>query len=382
VTVAVPKLDLPTLPQDARDLRADVRAYVEEARAAGAYEPKCDSWLAGFSPEFSQELGKRGWIGMTWPAEYGGHERSPVERYVVVEELLAAGAPVAAHWIADRQSGPQIFRHGSEELKRRVLPAIARGECFFSLGMSEPDSGSDLASVRAAAVRAEGGWVLNGTKVWTSHAHRSHFLTVLCRTTQSERRHDGLSILVVELESAGVDVRPIRLITGEHHFNEVVLKDVFVPDEMLIGEEGAGWSLVTAELALERSGPERFLSTFPLLAALARRIAADPGEEALAALGSLLARLHALRHLSLGVSATIARGDNPAVDAALVKDLGTRFEREVAETARRFYPLGSAGDAEFERLLAEALLSGPGFTLRGGTNEILRGIVAKDLTRG
>lgn len=379
--MTVSGLELAPLTQDARDLRSEVRLFLQAARDEGVFAAKCDSWLAGFSPEFSQELGRRGWIGMTWPAEYGGHERSPIERYVVVEELLAAGAPVAAHWIADRQSGPQIFRHGSEDLKRRVLPAIARGECFFSLGMSEPDSGSDLASVRTAATRVDGGWTVTGTKVWTSHAHRSHFLTVLCRTSASDRRHDGLSVLVVDLASPGVEVRPIRLITGEHHFNEVVLKDLLVPDHMLIGDEGAGWSLVTAELALERSGPERFLSTFPLLDALARRIAADPTDEMRAALGSLLARLHALRHLSLGVSATIARGESPAVDAALVKDLGTRFEKDIAETARRFFPLGSTGDGEFERLLSESLLSGPGFTLRGGTNEILRGIVARDLTR-
>ena len=381
MTVTVPALELAPLTQHARDLRTEVRLFLQEARNEGVFAAKCDSWLAGFSPEFSQELGRRGWIGMTWPAEYGGHERSPIERYVVVEELLAAGAPVAAHWIADRQSGPQIFRHGSEVLKQRVLPAIARGECFFSLGMSEPDSGSDLASVRTAATRVDDGWTLTGTKVWTSHAHRSHFLTVLCRTSVSDRRHDGLSVLVVDLESAGVEVRPIRLITGEHHFNEVILKDVLVPDHMLIGDEGAGWSLVTAELALERSGPERFLSTFPLLDAIARRIAGEPTEETRAALGSLLARLHALRHLSLGVSATIARGESPAVEAALVKDLGTRFERDIAETARRFFPLGTTEDEEIERLMSESLLSGPGFTLRGGTNEILRGIVARDLTR-
>jgi alkylation response protein AidB-like acyl-CoA dehydrogenase len=225
------------------------------------------------------------------------------------------------------------------------------------------------------ATPVDGGWRLNGTKVWTSHAHRSHFLTVLCRTSEGER-HAGLSVMIVDLAADGVEVRPIRLITGEHHFNEVVLNDVFVPDEMLIGDEGSGWELITSELALERSGPERFLSTFSLLEAFAARVS---GAEQLAALGSLVARLHALRHLSLGVSSVIATGGNPAVDAALVKDLGTRFELDVAETARRYFPAGTS-DARYEALFAEALLSGPGFTLRGGTNEILRGIVARALT--
>jgi alkylation response protein AidB-like acyl-CoA dehydrogenase len=312
---------------------------------------------------------------MTWSETYGGRERSPIDRYVVVEELLAIGAPVAAHWIADRQSGPQIYQHGTEPLKQRVLPAIAAGECFFALGLSEPDSGSDLASVRTAAARVSGGWRLTGTKVWTSHAHRSHFLTTLCRTSAGER-HKGLSVLVVDLAAEGVDVRPIRLITGEHHFNEVVLNGVFVPDEMVIGEEGNGWDLVTAELALERSGPERFLSTYPLLEAFAAR---SQGEEALAVIGKLVARLHALRHLSLGVNSLLAAGGNPTVEAALVKDLGTRFELDVVEAVRRYVPAGSS-DARFDDLLGQAILSGPGFTLRGGTNEILRGIVARALT--
>jgi acyl-CoA dehydrogenase len=378
MTATFGNLELAALPHEAAGLRTEVRAFLDDARAAGKFEARCDSWLAGFSSEFSRELAQRGWIGMTWPSEYGGHERSALERYVVVEELLAAGAPVAAHWIADRQSGPQIYRHGSEALKRRVLPAIAAGECFFSLGMSEPDSGSDLASVRTAAARVEGGWSLTGTKVWTSHAHHSHFLTVLARTSEGER-HAGLSVLVVELGSPGVEVRPIRLITGEHHFNEVILQDAFVPDEMLIGEEGGGWALVTSELALERSGPERFLSTFPLLEVFAERVAEVGDAEAFAALGLLVARLHALRHLSLGVSSVIAAGGSPAVDAALVKDIGTRFELDVAENCRKFFPAGTSG-GRFDDLLSEAILSGPGFTLRGGTNEILRGIVARALT--
>jgi alkylation response protein AidB-like acyl-CoA dehydrogenase len=370
-------LTLPHVSEETDALRHDVRAFVREAEDRGAFTPRCDSWLAGFSPEFSRELAQRGWVGMTWPATYGGHEQTAVARYVVVEELLAAGAPVAAHWIADRQSGPQIYRHGTESLKRRVLPAISRGECYFSLGMSEPDSGSDLASIRTTATTTDGGWTVSGTKVWTSHAHRSHFLTALCRTSEEDDRHAGLSLLVVDLASEGVAVRPIRLITGAHHFNEVVLTDVFVPDEMLIGQEGDGWRLVTSELALERSGPERFMSTYPLLEAFAGQVRSKSTAEQRAALGALVARLQALRHLSLVVSGVIASGGDPVVEAALVKDMGTRFERDVVETARRHFT--RTGDATFARLIDEGLLSAPGFTLRGGTNEILRGIVARAL---
>lgn len=186
-------------------------------------------------------------------------------------------------------------------------------------------------------------------------------------------RHAGMSQLVIDLSAPGVEVRAIRVLTGEHHFNEVLLRDVFVPDTMLVGEEGAGWRQVMAELAFERSGPERFLSTFPLLAELAR-VAASA--KAVGELGRLTAALFALRRLSFQVALALDAGEAPAVQAALTKDLGTRFEQEVTEAVRRVAP---AGSERLRVLLAEAVAAGPGFTLRGGTSEILRGIVARGL---
>lgn len=361
-----PQLPPAAQPEGAAQLRREVREFL----AGEQFEVRCDSWLGGFDPEFSRHLGARGWLGMTWPTRYGGHERSALERYVVVEELLAAGAPVGAHWIADRQTGPLLLRYGSEEIRAELLPGMARGETYVSIGMSEPDSGSDLASIRTSAARVEGGWRVNGTKVWTSGAHRGHFMLTLVRTSKTEKRHEGMSQLMIDLHAPGVEVRAIRLLTGEHHFNEVVLRDVFVPDSMLIGEEGAGWQQVLSELAFERSGPERFLSTYPLLAHTALAPAPDTAR--------LAARLLALRRLSLSVAGALQEGRAPAVEAAMVKDLGTRFEREVIELARD----RRRGDPALERLLAGAVLSAPGFTLRGGTNEILRGIVARGLAGG
>ena len=359
------------LPEAAVTLRAEVRAFLAEEAAAGAFVPRCDAWLSGSDPAFSRRLGERGWLGMTWPKRYGGHERSALERYVVVEELLAAGAPVAAHWIADRQTGPLLLRYGTEEQRLRFLPGMARGEIHFAIGMSEPDSGSDLASVRTTATKVEGGWSLAGTKVWTSGAHQADAMITLVRSEPlGEDRHLGLSQLIVDLRGEGVKIRPIRLLTGEHHFNEVVLRDCFVPDGMVVGSFGDGWKQVTSELAYERSGPERFLSTFPLLAALS----AASGS---AAVGRLAADLWALRRLSLAVAAALQRGEEPAVEAALVKDLGTRFEREVTEWSRAVHG-GEPSHPLFEHY-RRALLEGPGFTLRGGTNEILRTVVARSL---
>ncbi|MPQ98645.1 acyl-CoA dehydrogenase [Modestobacter sp. I12A-02628] len=372
---------------DAAELvRAEVREFLAAEIAEGTFTPHVDTWLSGVDPAFSRKLGDRGWLGMTWPKEYGGHERTAMERYAVTEELLAAGAPVAAHWIADRQSGPALLRYGTEEHRQEILPRIAAGECFFVIGMSEPDSGSDLASIRTRATRdANGDFVVDGAKVWTSNAHHSHYAITLVRTGPPgdgpRGKHQGLTQLLVDLSLPGITINPIRILDGGHHFNEVVFDGVVVPAGMLLGEEGAGWHQVTAELAFERSGPERFLSTFPLLTELARRAAAGQDRAQLAAVGRLSARLLAIRQLSLRIAAALDRGELPDIPAALVKDIGTTFERDVIDEVRRVAevtPSLSSPDP-LGRALAEAQLHAPGYTLRGGTNEILRGIVARGL---
>ncbi|GAA1833345.1 acyl-CoA dehydrogenase family protein [Actinomadura chokoriensis] len=364
-----------TFPPQAAELRRRVREFLAET----PFTARCDSWLTGADPAFSRRLGERGWLGMTLPERYGGHGRSPLERFAVVEELLAAGAPVGAHWIADRQTGPSILAHGTEEQKARFLPAIARGECFFAIGMSEPDSGSDLASVRTRAERDGDGWRLHGTKVWTSGAHIAHAILVLARSApRSDDRHAGLSQFIVPLPDERVAIRPILGLSGEHHFNEVAFDGAFVPDAMVLGRIGDGWRQVTAELAYERSGPERLLSTFMLVRLLHGR--AD-GPAARRALGRLTARLWSLRQASLAVAGALDAGLTPEIPAALVKDLGTRFEREVIEVVREHAGVepDPASPDPLARALAESVVQAPGFTLRGGTNEILRGIVARGL---
>lgn len=360
-------------------LQAEVRAFLDQELPPGSYRPGL-GMDAEHRPAFSRHLGERGWVGMAIPPRYGGAGRGPVDRFVVVEELLAAGAPVAAHWVADRQTAPTLLAYGSEAQKERFLPAIAAGECYFSIGMSEPDAGSDLAAVRTRAARADGGWVLSGTKVWTTNAHLNHFFVVLCRTSPpADDRHQGLSQLIVDLSSPGVQVNPITSLDGGHHFNEVVLDEVAVPDDMVLGEVGHGWRQVTSELSLERSGPDRFLSAWPLLvAALAEHpdLAAAPD-----VVGRLVARTWAIRQLSLSVARSIEAGVDPAVEAAMVKDLGTCFEQHMVGE------LGALADAEmdptststFRSLLARATLLAPSFTIRGGTTEILRTVAARGL---
>lgn len=382
-------MKFPTLARDerleaaCRGLRAEVRAFLRDELASGGFTPECDSWLRGYDRAFTRKLGARGWLGMTWPRRYGGQERSQRERYVVIEELLAAGAPVAGHWIAERQVGSSILRHGTEAQKARLVPPIARGESIFGACYSEPDVGSDLASVKARAERVAGGWRIHGTKVWTSQGHHADFLFVLCRTSDGGgAKHRGLSMLMVEMPAKNLEVRPIRLLTGEHHFNEMVFDGVEVPDAMVLGAEGEGWKIVTSDLAMERSGPERFMSTAPLLREMIRRAADEPADERVrVALGELVARFWTLRSMSLGVAAMMERGHEPVVEAALVKDLGTRFEGDVAQAARQLFPMIPSLQSPdlLENFAAQSILHTPAFTLRGGTNEVLRGIVARGL---
>ena len=367
-------------PAEQPDSHATLRAEVREFLAGETFTARCDGWLAGHDVEFSRRLAARGFVGMTFPTQYGGHGRTATERYVVVEELLAAGAPVSAHWVSDRQTGPVIIRYGTEEQKQRFLPEIAAARCFFSLGMSEPDSGSDLASIRTEASRVNGGWRVTGRKVWTSMAHHNQFMLTLCRTEPAgPERHAGMSQLIIGLSDLGVTVRPIRLITGHHHFNEVILDGVFVRDDMLLGQAGNGWNQVVSELAYERSGPERVLSTFPLLVELARELGPDLDDRQAAHLGRLVARLQALRRVSLSVATAIEHGDAPVAESALIKEVGTDYERQVAEVARLALAAqpSTGSPRRYEVLLAEAILSAPGFTLRAGTSEVLKNVVAR-----
>lgn len=359
-------------------LRAEVRAFLATALPEG-YGPaeRARSW-SGFDAEFSRKLGERGWIGMTLPVEYGGQGRSAVERHVVVEELLAAGAPVAAHWIADRQSAPMILHNGTEEQRRTILPRIAAGQCFFCIGMSEPDSGSDLASVRMKAERVEGGFRLTGNKLWTTYAHEAHYMIVFCRTGASEDRHGGMSQFLVDMSMPGLTVRPVLDMAGEHHFNEVIFDGVILPEDAILGAEGAGWSQVMSELSFERSGPERFLSSFALVDEMLR--SADRPDDAvtLRAAGRMTAHLMVLRHMSQSIAGRLARGEKPDLHAAVVKDLGATFEQDIPEIARMLVSPETA-DAEFNATLARLRMAAPSFSLRGGTREVLRGIIARGL---
>lgn len=376
------RFDLCRLPEETRVLRAEVRAFLAENLKDFPPSLRAYTWT-GADREFSRKVGERGWIGMTWPKQYGGGERTAFERYVVLEEMLAAGAPVGAHWVGDRQSGPLLLRYGTEEQRRRFIPRICRGEIAFCIGMSEPDAGSDLASIQSRATRADGGWRLSGTKLWTSGAQACDFMIGLFRTDpDAADRHAGLSQFIVDLRTPGITIRPIRDLSGSDHFCEVIFEDALVPADALVGQEGEGWNQVIAELAFERSGPERYLSCHPLLVELLRALPQDAGEETAAAIGRQVAHLATLRTMSISVAGLLDAGNNPLLEACVVKDLGGVFEQAMPAFAQSLLdaePRADAGASEYQKVLAHLVQSAPSFSLRGGTREILRTIIARGL---
>jgi alkylation response protein AidB-like acyl-CoA dehydrogenase len=376
-------LSLTAIPPQDEALREPVRTFLEGRLADMPTSQRARSWM-GFDADFSRALGERGWIGLTLPPECGGAGRGHFARFVLIEELLAAGAPVAAHWVAERQSAPLLLRYAAESVRREIVPRICRGEAWFCIGMSEPNSGSDLASVRSRAERTASGWRLNGYKIWTTYGHKAHYMIALVRTSGGpEDRHKGLSQVLIDLSTPGVTRRPILDLAGDAHFSEVFFEDVDLAPEALIGNEGDGWAQVNAELAFERSGPERIYSSMVLIDAwlkfVRRRGVASELEADLA--GRLMVQLATLRHLSLAVTGLLAEGKSPAVEASMVKELGTTFEQSVPALITDH--LASLEDVvipgELLATLDYVAAISPAFSLRGGTREVLRGIIARGL---
>lgn len=332
--------------------------------------------MRGFDPNFSRTIGERGWIGMSWPTSHGGGGRSNVERLVVTEELLRAGAPVSAHWTADRQIGPSIIRLGSSELQREFLPKIRRAEAVFCVGLSEPDAGSDLAALRTSARPVDGGWEITGNKAWTTSAHLSTHAYVLARTSKEERKQAGLTEFIVDMDTPGITVRPIIDLSGEHHFNEVFFDGVFVPDGRVLGVVGNGWSQATDHLAFERGGVERFLSTYPVLVAMIAAARSAKDRASTERIGALAARLVVLRRLAFDLAGALDSDQAPALLAATLKLLGTQFEADVVAEARYVFDVCGTDDLGRD-LLLEASAVVPTVSLRGGASEIMRTVIAR-----
>jgi alkylation response protein AidB-like acyl-CoA dehydrogenase len=358
-------------------LRREVQAFLTDARATGRFTPTVDCWLRGFDLRFSRELAARGWLGVTWPERFGGRNWPNAARFVITEELLRFGAPITAHWMGDRQIGPSLLRHGAPELQREFLPRIVAAEVAFCICMSEPGAGSDLAALATRAEPADDGWLLNGTKIWTSHAQHASHGYLLARTSHGEKRHEGLTEFIIDMDWPGITVTPIADMSGGRHFNEVVFRNVLVPASRVLGEIGNGWRQVTEQLSFERGGPERVLTAYPLLEHAVTQVAGKPHLHA--ELGEIVARLRTLRRMALSLTDALDRGEAPAAQAAALKVVGTEFEQRVVDFAARALDVEADPFGEgVAGLLAGAITASPGFTIRGGATAVLLSILAKE----
>ena len=378
------RFDQIRLPPACEELRAEVREFIAAEVAAGTFVPDRPWSADSHDRGFSKRVGAKGWIGMTWPKKYGGHERNFLERYVVTEEFRAVSAPVRLHFVADRQSGPVLLKYAKEHIKQDILPRICRGELCFVIGMSEPGSGSDLFAAKTKATKVDGGWRINGSKIWTSNAHIADYMLGLFRTSPStkENRRHGLTQFLVDMKTPGITVNPIYMMTGQHDFNEVVFDDAFMPDDHVLGEIDGAWKQATSELAYERSGPERFLETFYVLAELVRALGPDPDLRSAEGLGRLTAQLHTMRRMSISVAGMLQAGKEPTVEASIVKDVGTIWEQKLPERVRdlsAFLETEESNRVTLDEQIAFAFKVAPKLTIQGGTTEILRGIIARGL---
>jgi alkylation response protein AidB-like acyl-CoA dehydrogenase len=347
-------------------LQAEAREVA--AKAVATYGVHDDAWINGYSRELSRELGARGWIGMTWPTEWGGGGRSVLERFVVTEALIEAGAPIAGSWFADRQMGPVLLTYGTDEQRHAFLPGILSGETGWCIGMSEPDSGSDLASLKTRAVRDGDEYVITGQKIWTSFGETADFCYLICRTSSDGPPHAGISEVVVPMDSPGITVKPIRDMTTNEHFCEVWYEDVRVPVANRVGDEGASWKQTMRQLEHERGGIDRLVSNRALyLDARDRADLTDPRvrqEVASLETGYRLGRLLVLREVL---------GQAPKGFSAATKSFCTEHEQRVADFATR--ALGA--DALLWGRTARGICYAPAYTIMGGTTNILRNILAE-----
>lgn len=372
--------------------RQEVRSFLEEEMRKGTFQPMCDGWIQGFSPEFTKKVAEKGWIGLTWPKEYGGQGRSETDRLILTEEMLRYGAPAACHWFQDRQIGRAILANGTEEQKQDLLPKLLKGEALVGLGMSEPQAGSDLASLQTRAVEEGDEYVINGQKIWTSCARYMTHVYLVVRTDPDAVKHRGISEFIIDAKTPGITINPIIDITGTEAWAEVFFDDVRVPRTCLIGEKNRGFYQILNQLDYERAGLERLMGNYPLFDAIIQFTKeTKQNDKPLCEdtiirhkLAQLQIEFEVGRLLTYRVVTVMEEGRAPNVEAAMAKAYCTTFEQRLASEATEI--LGLYGQLLAESKWAPILgmaphsyLGSKGYSLQAGTTEVLKNIVA---TRG
>jgi alkylation response protein AidB-like acyl-CoA dehydrogenase len=375
--------------QEQQKFRQEVRDFLEEELRKGTFKPSCDAWIQGYSLEFTKKVAQKGWIGLTWPKEYGGQGRSHIDRLILTEEMLRYGAPAACHWFADRQIGGGILRYGTEEQKREILPKIVAGEAYVGLGMSEPEAGSDLASLRTKATEEGDYYIIDGQKMWTSCGMFMNYIYLVARTDPEAPKHKGISEFIFETNLPGITITPTIDITGSTAWAEVFFDGVRISKKCLIGEKNRGYYQVLNQLDYERAGLERLMGNYPLFDAIVqfakgtKRNGKPLAQETLIRqkLAQLQVEFDVGRLLIYRVVLVMEEGRAPNVEAAMAKAYSTAFEQHLAKIAMEI--LGLYGQLIAESKWAPILgmaphsyLASTGYSLQAGTSEVLRNVVA------
>lgn len=366
------------------NFRQDIRTFLDAELPEKPEIPE-DGWIIGFDKAFSQKVGAKGWIGLTWPKEAGGQGRSYLDRLILTEEFLRCGAPVAAHWLGDRQMGPSILHYGTPEQKQTYLPGIMAGETVFCIGMSEPGAGSDLAGLQTKAVEDGDAFVISGQKIWTSFAHVADYCYLVARSNPDVPKHRGISEFIVDMKLPGITVKPIVDITGAHHFNEVFFDQVRVPKSVLIGERDRGWYQIAAQLDYERSGIERLMSNYLVLEAIsdyAKVTGLHRREAVRHNIAQRYIEFNMGKFLVYKVAWLLSRNIIPNAESATAKTFCTEYEQRLAQTATELLGMHSllmpgSRQAKLQGRIARAYLYAPAYTIQGGTSTILRTIMAQ-----
>ena len=364
-----------------------MRNFLEEEIKKGYWEPACDAWIQGFDPEFTKRVAQKGWIGLTWPKEYGGQGLSYVDRLILTEEMLRYGAPAACHWFADRQIGGSIVTYGTDEQKRELLPKIIAGEAYIGLGMSETEAGCDLASLQTRAIEDGDNYIINGQKTWTSGGSFINYLYLLARTDTEAPKHRGISEFIIPADLPGIKRIPMIDITGTEAWNDVFFDEVRVPKKCLIGEKNRGFLQALQQLDYERSGMERLMGNYPLFDAIVQFAKENKlSQESVIhnKLAQLRIEFEVGRLLIYRVALVMDEGRAPNREAAMSKAYSTAFEQRLAKAAMEI--LGPYGQllsdsklAPIRGLAVHSYLASKGYSLQAGTSEILKNILA---TRG
>ena len=392
-------MDFQDSPQEAA-FRKDVRAFIKQEMPPGlSRRGKGGAMFGGGGGRFLQEgywqklrgwldkLNERGWVAPAWPTEYGGAGLTVIEQFILNQEMATLGAPRSPNVIGLGWAGPTIILYGTDEQKKQHLPPILKAESFWCQGFSEPEAGSDLASLQTRAVRDGDDYIINGQKIWTSGAHGAGWMIMLARTDPDAPKHKGISYFLLDMKSPGITVRPLVNMAGSHDFNEVFFDNVRVPQENLVGEENRGWYIGTTTLDFERSGIATGVSHALTVDDYVQYVreqngASFGGPTMRYELADRAVEAQVEQMLNYQVIGVQARGMVPSNEASIAKLFSTELDQRIADTGLKL--LGTYGqlmkDSPHTKMngrLPSMYLYATTSTIGGGTSEVQRNIIAQ-----